>query len=345
MADINNPHDSFFKELLSQPQNARDFLRYYLPPEIAAEFDLRQLELVRDAFVDESLQEHLADLLYRVKLKRGADAFVFVLFEHKSAPDFWVAFQILRYIVRLWEQQQAQGAKQLPPVYPIVLYHGRRRWRVARNLRSLVAIGTESPLLHFVPEFEYYLVDLTALGEEDLHGAPYLKAGLLTLKLIFDRELAQRLPEIFKAIKAGPKRPLLEHLKTVSKYLSKVKNAVEPAQIKQAVREVFSDQGDKIMAEFFQEWIDQGREQGLQQGIRQGLQQGLAQGIARGRVEGLTSLTLSLLQRRLGRIPKVTREQVRGLAAKQLEELGLALLDFNSRADLDTWLEQHMHVN
>jgi hypothetical protein len=74
MSDINNPHDSFFKELLSQPQNARDFLRYYIPAEIAAEFDLRKLELVRDAFVDEALQEHLADLPYCVKLKRGDEA-------------------------------------------------------------------------------------------------------------------------------------------------------------------------------------------------------------------------------------------------------------------------------
>lgn len=99
MSDISNPHDNFFKELLSLPQNARDFLRYYLPPAIVAEFDLRQLELVKDAFVDAELQKHLADLLYRVKLKRGDEAFVFVLFEHKSAPDGWVALQILRYIV------------------------------------------------------------------------------------------------------------------------------------------------------------------------------------------------------------------------------------------------------
>lgn len=95
------------------------------------------------------------------------------------------------------------------------------------------------------------------------------------------------------------------------------------------------------MAEFFQEWINQGREQGIQQGLQQGLQQG----IARGRVEGLSSLTLSLLQHRLGRIPKVTKEQVRGLSAKQLEALGLALLDFNSRADLDAWLQPHTPIN
>ncbi len=241
MSDISNPHDNFFKELLSLPQNARDFLRYYLPPAVVAEFDLRHVELVKDAFVDADLQKHLADLLYRVKLKRGDEAFVFVLFEHKSAPDHGVALQILRYIVRLWEQQQASGAKQLPPVYPIVLYHGRRHWKVARNLRSLVAIANHSPLLQFVPEFEYYLVDLTVLREEDLQGAPYLKAGLWTLKLIFDRELARYLPDILEALNTGPQQSVLEHLKTVSKYLSKVKNAIKPEQLTQAIHQVFSD--------------------------------------------------------------------------------------------------------
>lgn len=79
------------------------------------------------------------------------------------------------------------------------------------------------------------------------------------------------------------------------------------------------------MAEFFQEWINQG--------------------IVLGEIKGMTSLTLNLLQHRLGRIPKVTKEQVKGLSAKQLEALGLALLDFNSRTDLDSWLQRHTHIN
>ncbi|HEX4945173.1 MAG TPA: Rpn family recombination-promoting nuclease/putative transposase [Blastocatellia bacterium] len=337
MSDLSNPHDNFFKELLSLPRNARDFLRYYLPPAIVAEFDLRSVELVKDAFIDAELQKHLADLLYRVRLKRGDEAFVFVLFEHKSAPDRWVTLQILRYIVRLWEQTQASGAKQLPPVYPIVLYHGCSRWKVPRNLRALVAMQNDSPLLQFVPEFEYYLVDLTTLREEDLHGAPYLQAGLWALKLIFERELARHLPGILQKLRqklqGKPEPSVIEHLKTLVKYLSKVKNAIEPQQLKQAIEQVFADQGEQFMAEFFQEWINQGREQGLQQGI------------ALGEVKGMTSLTLSLLQHRLGRLPKITKEQIKGLSAKQLESLGVALLDFKSQADLDAWLRKHTAVN
>ena len=175
MNEFNNPHDKFFKELLSKRANARDFFRYYLPPEIVAELDLRKIELVNDDFIDEALNEHLADLLYRVKLKHGDEAFVFVLFEHKSAPEKFVAFQILRYIVRLWERLEMQGSKNLPPVYPIVIYTGRKRWRSNRDIRSLVSIKNNSPLLKFVPKFEYYLIDLHKLREEDFRTAKFFQ--------------------------------------------------------------------------------------------------------------------------------------------------------------------------
>ena len=196
---------------------------------------------------------------------------------------------------------------------------------MARNLHSLVAITNDSPLLQFVPEFEYYLVDLTELKDEDLQGAPYLQAGLLALKLIFDRELALRLPDIFKAIKAGPKRSLVEHLKTVSRYLSKVKNAVEPGQLKQVVQEVFPEQGRKFMADFFQEWIDEGRQQG--------------------RVETMLSLTVQQLEKRFGKLPRTSQQQIKKLPSEKMEELSLALLDFQSSKDLRTWLQQNYRTN
>src|SRR5437868_11362013 len=104
MSELTGPHDHFFKTLLGRPEMAADFLANYLPPEVAEVLDLTAPELVKDSFVDAELQEHLSDLLYRVRLKPGGEAYVYVLFEHKSAPDAWVAFQLLRYLVRIWEQ-------------------------------------------------------------------------------------------------------------------------------------------------------------------------------------------------------------------------------------------------
>jgi hypothetical protein len=85
MSELINPHDRFCKDLFARPGVAADFLANYLPPGVAGALDLSAPELVKDSFVDPELQEHFSDLLYRVRLKRGGTAFVYVLFEHKSA--------------------------------------------------------------------------------------------------------------------------------------------------------------------------------------------------------------------------------------------------------------------
>ena len=40
-----NPHDAFFKQYLSQPAVASDFLRHHLPAEVVALLDLQHLRL------------------------------------------------------------------------------------------------------------------------------------------------------------------------------------------------------------------------------------------------------------------------------------------------------------
>jgi hypothetical protein len=71
-----HPHDSFFKELFSRPEAAKDFVRHYLPPEVVAVLELRSLTIAKDSFIDETLAEHYSDLLYRVQLKVGKEAYI-----------------------------------------------------------------------------------------------------------------------------------------------------------------------------------------------------------------------------------------------------------------------------
>jgi len=132
--EITNPHDRFFKELLARPEAAADFLANYLPSDIVAALDLSAPELAKDSFIDEDLRQHFSDLLYRVRLKGGGDAFVYVLFEHKSAPDKWTAFQLLRYEVKIWETERRKGTESLPLIFPLVFYHGQERWESASRL-------------------------------------------------------------------------------------------------------------------------------------------------------------------------------------------------------------------
>jgi predicted transposase/invertase (TIGR01784 family) len=106
--DLPQPHDSFFKETFGRPEVAADFLQNYLPASVAALLQLDRLTPQRETFIDPDLQEHFSDLLYQAPLRDGEQANVYILFEHKSYPDRLVAFQLLRYMVRIWEMMEVR---------------------------------------------------------------------------------------------------------------------------------------------------------------------------------------------------------------------------------------------
>jgi len=141
---LTTPHAQFFKRILTDEEAARDFLTYYLPPDVFETLDVRQPELMRDSFVDEGLREHFADLLYRVRRKDGSPAWVYILFEHKSRPDAMTGFQLIRYIVRIWEHLQQHG-EPLSPILPTVVYHGTRTWNLGDRFLDVLGLPPTTP--------------------------------------------------------------------------------------------------------------------------------------------------------------------------------------------------------
>ena len=60
-----------------------------------------------------------------------------------------------------------------------------------------------------------------------------------------------------------------------------------------------------------------------------------------GRQEGETTLVLRLLDRRVGQISPEMRSLIQQLPLAQVEDLGEAMLDFDSMQDLTNWLQAH----
>jgi len=88
----------------------------------------------------------------------------------------------------------------------------------------------------------------------------------------------------------------------------------------------------------YREIKEEGIQEGEQRGREQGREQGLEQGLEQGREVEARSLVFRLLNRRVGELPQEVCQQVESLSLEQLENLGEALLDFSSIADLDAWL-------
>jgi predicted transposase/invertase (TIGR01784 family) len=267
MRDLRNPHDSFFKEIFSRPEHARDFLEHYLPAEVAALLDLSTLDISKDSFVDPDLQQHFSDLLYQVKLHDQSAAYVYVLFEHKSYPEPLLAFQLLRYLVRIWEQALKQD-HGLVPILPLVLYHGRSRWAVSTSFQDL--LSAPAPLRPYLPAFRYLLCDLSQYSEAEIKGEIILQVVLRLLKYSLRPEINERLGETFALLRQlSEQKTALQYLQTFLRYLSQGSEPLREETLKQAVKQLF-EEGDSPMPTLAEQWLEQGRVEGLEKGREEG---------------------------------------------------------------------------
>ncbi len=253
MTQLANPHDAFFKEVFSQQDAARSFLANYLPPEISSLFNLDKLTIDRDSFVDEDLRLHYSDILYQVALQDGGEGYVYLLFEHKSYPDPWVAFQLLRYMARIWERQRKQKEK-LRPIFPIVIYHGKTKWNHPLDFASLIE-GLPEELRPYLPDYHYRVYDLSQYSDEAIIGSVVLQIALLLLKYILRDELQERVKDILQLLAHLSEQEIaLGYLRIILKYLSEGTDKISKETLQQAVEEVIPA-GGTLMPTIAEQWF------------------------------------------------------------------------------------------
>jgi predicted transposase/invertase (TIGR01784 family) len=284
MAEITNPHDHFFKDMFSRPELAADFLQSYLPPEVATllDPDPAAIELTKDSFVDPGLRPHYADLLYRVRLGDGRAAFVYVLAEHKSYPFALVALQLLGYMVAIWQhQERSKPGSPLAPIIPIVLYHGRRAWKVAPGFGALFA--GPAALQPYWPDFRYELADVSLGRQAEVQGRAALRLTLLVLRHVYDTRLSEHLPGILTlVIKLPDPATATEFLAAITGYLSQAVPEMTEEKVDEAIKAAFADPGDETVTTILETWLQERWQQGVQQGVQQGLEQGERAGLLAG---------------------------------------------------------------
>ena len=259
---VPTPHDAFFRQLLAQPEQAQDFINTFLPPEITTLLDLDTLQTNPDTFVDPELQPHYADLLYQADLHDGQSGHLYLLFEHKSNPDRGIFLQLLRYLTRIWEKVSAPPP--LPPILAIVFYHGPRRWTIPTEFHTLFDLP--QGLRDYVPQFRYWLVDLSRYSDEDLKVSVILRASLLLLKYIQRDDVTDHLPKVLTLWgELSRQETGLAYIETMLRYIAEATDKVEVEVLSRLVVDAMKG-ADDLMPTIAEQWIKQGREEGREEG-------------------------------------------------------------------------------
>ncbi|MCW0331637.1 Rpn family recombination-promoting nuclease/putative transposase [Pantoea ananatis] len=286
------PHDATFRQFLTQPEIARDFMELHLPAELRAVCDLSTLKLESGSFVEDDLRQYFSDVLYSLKTAQGDDGYVHVLIEHQSSPDRHMAFRLLRYAVAAMQRHLEAGHKKLPLVIPVLFYTGKRR-PYPYSTRWLDDF-TDPALANRLYSTAFPLVDVTIIPDEEIAEHRSMAALTLLQKHIHQRDLAELVDKLVPVLLAG----YLSSSQVVS-LIHYIVQAGETADAEALVRELahrVPQHGDALMT------IAQQLEQkGMEKGMEKGIQLGREEGRSEGEREATLKIARTMLQSGLDR--------------------------------------------
>ncbi|BDU51340.1 Rpn family recombination-promoting nuclease/putative transposase [Haliovirga abyssi] len=283
MGKLVNPHDKYVKEILTKKDNAKSFLENYLGKDIYELINLEELEIEKDSYVTEELQEYFTDLLYKVKIS-GEESYIYFLFEHKSYPDKLIMLQLLEYMLKIWKSKMKQKEK-LPIILPLVIYHGKKVWNIEEKFSDMLKLKDDK-LKKYIPDFQYMLYDLSKYKDSEIVGVSELKAMMKLLKYIYSSDLLIELPTILKLLSNSN----IDAIKSITIYLLNT-TEIDDKKLIELIKENVSEEGGKIAmttAERLVEkriekskniWLYKGREEGKKEGRTEGKKEGMIEGI------------------------------------------------------------------
>ncbi|AIQ99467.1 hypothetical protein LG71_05905 [Pluralibacter gergoviae] len=307
------PHDATFRQFLTQPGIARDFMDIHLPAELRAICNLSTLKLESGSFVEDNLRQYFSDVLYSLKTTAGGDGYVYVLIEHQSSADKHMAFRLIRYAVAAMQRHLDAGHKKLPLVIPVLFYSGKRSpYPYSTNWLQEFDDPALAGKLYAV---DFPLVDITVIPDDEIMGHRSMAALTLLQKHIRQRDLAELTDRLSTLLLAGYlSSPMVVSL------IHYIIEAGESADAQAFVRELalrVPQHEDELMT-IAQQLEQKGLEKGIEKGLEKGLQLGEQRGIEKGRNEGKLEVARAMLANGIDR-DSVMR--MTGLTAEDLAQI------------------------
>lgn len=301
-----NPHDHFVRRTFDVADHTRALLKTYLPASILCNLRLETLEPCRETFLGAHEHEKRLDFLYTARFHDDTSVLVYLLLEHKSYIDRYIALQLLGYVLKIQEWRRRNGQ---PPcvVIPIVIYHGDEPWDEPTSLRD--KIRASEHLSGFVPDMQVILADLSRLSAESLPDIPELEARIRALQLARRSQPAyESVVAIFRLLSGVPENDSQKDARCdIIWYLCSVFDAGKLEWFAQAIRTGLQLEPETPMPTIYEALIEQGIEKGVVIGRIRTLQEVLQQPVAS--QEELVLLSHEELQLRAQQLQGLLRDR------------------------------------
>lgn len=266
-------HDPAYKLFFSLPRMIADLVHGFVPGEWTEKLDFTTLEKLPAEYVGGDLRRRLGDMLWRIRFRNPASRDhareLLVMLEFQSSVDPGMAARVLSYTALMHQELIRGGALReggmLPPVLPVVVYNGERRWTAAVEVGETIAPAGEFPA-RYQPSQRYVLVDAGALGAQDLPSDNWVSALIELENSVSAASLLRTLKVVFGRFRGPEARGFREALYEWTRH----KSFMRSGEILPPLRELEGgDMATLLEARARQweaQWFREGREQGIERG-------------------------------------------------------------------------------
>ncbi len=262
-------------------------------------------------------KEYEVDILVKVKIA-GEERFVLIHIENQAKKQGGFGGRMFDYfaVVR---------AKFGLRIYPIAIFLYDSPKTAERHVYSETEFGME------VVRYQFQAIQLNRLNWQDYIGSSNPVAVALMAKMNVKPEdhatVRREFYTLFSTGKLSGKqlRIIDEFMKSYLKLTTE-----QYQQIRKEMVETMPAESKKQYTVVMEDFEIAAYERGIEQGVERGVAQ------------GVHSLTLRLAERRFGTLNDALRQRISALPKDKVEEISLALFDFETQDELTRWLDANI---
>lgn len=261
---INLSHNDYFQKSFQRKEVAESFFKEHLPKELLKDIDWSTLKLAPTEFVGKALRNRRSDVLYEVNLA-GRTALFYLHLEHQRTPQRDMSIRMLYYTVHIWQQYQEQYPNQaeLPLIYPMVVYQGKKKWTAALKIHDY--LNVPKYLKPYCPPGEYHLLDLSAYSDEEIQGDILHRLMLLVMQNIDSENITELLFDKYFPLftELLQKKRGVEYIEDMLYYLSyKSKHLKKDEVLEQLSHTPENNEIKEVVMTLAEQWKQEGIEKG-----------------------------------------------------------------------------------
>ncbi|MDR0611009.1 MAG: Rpn family recombination-promoting nuclease/putative transposase [Planctomycetaceae bacterium] len=253
-----NIYDTFVKNVFGRVLVFVDFLLNYADSEFVNKIDLEKISPAPTHYINLKGNEHILDLVFFCPLKNQIDAKVIIIFEHAGSTFGDMPIRLLCYATSIWWTELKENKTVLSVIYFIVVRTGTQPYRRPYpQVADWLAKDESGHPIGFIPDVNYYVVDLPKYDGDHLYGGPELRAAIGILKNMTEGNEDEFAKALLPIMEIADEQQQIMITKEILEFVAKVFNAhhkrLDVEAVHKALTPIFNERTKTMSTTIFDE--------------------------------------------------------------------------------------------